>query len=90
MENYFIRISVRDKNGKLIKDENGNVRIDINFEISESKIHSIESYMRSYKTILQTWMPENQISIEVGYISSISATCPTLYELTNEGKFLKF
>ena len=86
---YYMRIEVRDKNGKLIRDENGNVRTNLNTSVLEHELVVIENIMRSHKKTLQAWMPENKITIEVGYRDSISSTCPVLFCLTDE-KFSKF
>ena len=89
MESYYMRIEVRDKNGKLIRDENGSVRSTLNTSILEHEITVIENVMRSHLKTLQAWMPENKITIEVGYRDSISKTHPVLFCLT-EDKFSKF
>ncbi len=86
---HYMRIEVRDKNGKLIKDENGSVRSTLNINILEHELVAIENIMRSHKKTLQAWMPENKITIEVGYRDSISGTHPVLFCLT-EDKFYKF
>jgi len=89
MQSYYMRIEVRDKNGKLIRDENGNVRPTLNTSILEHELPAIENIMRSHKKTLQAWMPERKITIEVGYRDSISKTHPVLFCLTDE-KFSKF
>ncbi len=89
IENYTIRIEVRDENGKLILDENGNKQISIQYEV-EMLTENMEFNLRRLSGTLKTWMPERKINIEASVFNTISRTYMTMFSFyVEEDKFIK-
>lgn len=88
-ENYHIRIEVRDDNGKLILDENGNKQIAISYDV-EMLTDNMEFNLRHLANVLKTWMPNRQINIEVSVFNTISRTYMTMFSFyAEEQRFVK-
>ena len=88
-ENYNIRIEVRDENGKLILDENGNKQIAISYDV-DMLTDNMEFNLRHLANTLKTWMPNRQINIEASVFNTISRTYMTLYSFyEGEDRFVK-
>jgi hypothetical protein len=89
IENYTIRIEVRDENGKLILDENGNKQISIQYEV-EMLTENMEFNLRRLSGTLKTWMPNRNIEIIAMVRNSVSETYMTMFSFnSNEDKFIK-
>ena len=88
-ENYNIRIEVRDENGKLILDENGNKQIAISYDV-DMLTDNMEFNLRHLANTLKTWMPNRQINIEASVFNTISRTYMTMYSFyEGEDRFVK-
>ena len=89
IENYTIRIEVRDENGKLILDENGNKQISLSYEI-EMLTENREFNLRHLANTMKTWMPERKINIEASVFNTISRTYMTMFSFyVEENRFVK-
>ena len=89
IENYTIRIEVRDENGKLILDENGNKQISLSYEI-EMLTENVEFNLRHLANTMKTWMPERKINIEASVFNTISRTYMTMFSFyVEENRFVK-
>ena len=88
-ENYNIRIEVRDENGKLILDENGNKQIAISYDV-EMLTDNMEFNLRHLANTLKAWMPERKINIEASVFNTISRTYMTMFSFYGEeNRFVK-
>lgn len=89
IENYTIRIEVRDENGKIILDENGNKQISIQYEL-EMLTDNMEFNLRHLSITLNSWMPNRNIEISAMVHNSISGTYMTMFSLyVKENRFVK-
>ena len=89
IENYTIRIEVRDENGKLILNENGGKEISIRYEV-EMLTENMEFNLRLLIRTLKAWMPNRQISIDAMVHNKISGTYMTMFSFyVNEDRFIK-
>lgn len=88
-ENYNIRIEVRDENGKLILDENGNKQISIQYDV-DMLTDNMEYNLRHLANTLKAWMPNRQITIEASVFNTISRTYMTMFSFyAEENRFVK-
>ena len=69
-ENYRINIEVRDSNGAMILNEDGNKIDKISYN-SEMLTNNVESNLRHLSHTLKAMMPDRQISIEVNVHNKI-------------------
>ena len=89
MDKYTIRIEVRDSEGKIIIDENGNKVTDITYEV-EMYEGNIEFNITRLAKQLKAFMPDRQINIDFNHFNTISRTYMTMYSYyVNEGRFVK-
>ena len=89
IENYTIRIEVRDENGKIILDENGNKQISIQYEL-EMLTDNMEFNLRHLSITLNSWMSNRNIEISAMVHNSISGTYMTMFSLyVKENRFVK-
>ena len=91
MKQLFYSIEVRDKEGKLYKNSNGNNICSFDFESedkNESSVKSIcERAFRNYQAICKEG---SQINITVSYFNSFSNSYSLLYSFYGaENKFIK-
>lgn len=88
-ETYTIRIEVRDENGKLIVDENGNKQIGINYDV-EMLTDNMEFNLRHLGKTLKAWMPNRKIDIEASVFNTISRTYMTMFSFyVDENRFIQ-
>lgn len=88
-EKFYFTIEVRDKNGKLLLDSEGNKQISLNYEVAMLE-SNMENELTRLANKLKTFMPNRQISIEVSVFNSISRTYMTMYSYyVNENRFIK-
>lgn len=89
IENYTIRIEVRDENGKLILDDNGNKQISIQHEV-EMLTENMEFNLRYLSKTLKAWMPNRQIILEALVHNKISGTYMVMFSFyVGENRFVK-
>ena len=88
-EKFYFTIEVRDKNGKLLLDSEGNKQISLDYEVAMLE-SNMENELTRLANKLKTFMPNRQISIEVSVFNSISRTYMTMYSYyVNENRFIK-
>lgn len=80
-KNYYkINIIVRDANNKVIKDEVGNKRTNLDFDTTINEGNE-ETYLIQLNKTLKTWMNQNEIQLELNAPDSISGGYITMYSL---------
>ncbi len=85
-EKYKINIEVRDGEGKIILDDNGNKVTHISFNV-EMLTSEMEFNLRK---LAKLFTPDRQINIEVYVYNSISGTYMNMFSFyVNEGRFVK-
>jgi len=88
-EKFYFTIEVRDENGKLLLDSEGNKQISLDYEVAMLE-SNMENELTRLANKLKTFMPNRQISIEVSVFNSISRTYMTMYSYyVNENRFIK-
>ena len=89
LEKYSVRIEVRDSEGKIILDENGNKVLGINYEV-EMVEANIEPNITRLAKELKALMPNRQINIDFSHFNTISRTYMTMYSYyVSEERFVK-
>jgi hypothetical protein len=88
-EKFYFTIEVRDKNGKLLLDSEGNKQISLDYEVAMLK-SNMENELTRLANKLKTFMPNREIEIDVSVFNSISRTYMTMYSYyVNENRFIK-
>jgi len=88
-ENYKINIEVRDSEGKIILDDNGNKVTHITYD-TKMLTSNMEFNLRQLANTLKAFMPDRQINIEVYVHNSISGTYMNMFSFyVNEDRFVK-
>lgn len=85
LEHFTISITIRDENGKLLRDSNNAMRSDWRYETKTTKDLAYKQ-MQGLKATLQTWMPDRDIEIQLMYFDSISRTYPVIAEITSKSE----
>jgi hypothetical protein len=89
LEKYIVYIEVRDSEGKIILNDDGNKVIDITYE-TEMLTSNMEFNLRHLAKKLKAFMPDRQINIDVYVRNSISATLMNMYSFrVSEDKFVQ-
>jgi hypothetical protein len=89
MENYSVTIENRTKDMKAVRDDEGNNRSTLSFDVNINE-GSEESYLNQLAKTLKTWLPDNQTSIELSVFNSISGTYMKMYSFyINENRFIE-
>jgi hypothetical protein len=89
IEKYKINIEVRDSEGKIILDDNGNKVTHISYDV-EMLTSNMEFNLQQLAKFLKAFMPDRQINIEVYVHNSISGTYMNMFSFyVNEGRFVK-
>ena len=89
IEKYWVKIEVRDSEGKMILNELGNKVDDISYDI-EILTSTMESYLNRLARKLKAFMPDRQINIEVYVHNSISRTYMNMFSYyVDENRFVK-
>lgn len=90
IETYWIKVEVRDSNGKRLLDENGN-KVDDLLNKVEMLTSNMESTLKHLASSLKVFMPDRKISIEVYVYNEISATCMNMFSYyVNDNKFVQY
>ena len=88
-EKYKINIEVRDSEGKIILDENGNKCLSLSYE-TEMLTSNMELNLRHLANTLKAFMPNRRINIEVYVHNTISATYMNMFSFyTSEDRFVQ-
>lgn len=89
-ETYSILIEVRDSNGKLIQDENGNKITGLKTELTCSNV-ILERELTAIGETLSALMPDRKITVEASLPNSISGTWMSMAEYrSSEKRFIEF
>jgi hypothetical protein len=84
-EKFVICFEVRDSKNRLIKDTTGEIQNRLSFDKEVMNNAQLESFLKSYYTTLEAWMPENQIKIKAFILSEISHTYMELFCFDSKG-----
>ena len=88
-EKYKINIEVRDSEGKIILDDNGNKVTHISYD-TEMLTSNMEFNLRHLAKSLKAFMPDRQINIEVYVHNTISGTYMNMFSFyVSEDRFVK-
>lgn len=88
-EKYKINIEVRDSEGKIILDDNGNKVTHISYD-TEMLTSNMEFNLRHLAKSLKAFMPDRQINIEVYVHNFISGTYMNMFSFyVSEDRFVK-
>lgn len=88
-DTYLITVEVKDSNGNVFKDKEGNKVHDISFELSFSKDNA-ERILTDLANKMKLFMPTNQIEISARWFSDMSETYMLMYSFYgNENRFVK-
>ena len=88
-EKFYFTIEVRDENGKLLLDSEGNKQISLDYEVAMLE-SNMENELTRLANKLKTFMPNREIEINVSVFNSISRTYMTMYSYyVNENRFIK-
>jgi hypothetical protein len=89
VEKYKVNIEVRDSEGKIILDDNGNKVTHISYDV-EMLTSNMEFNLRHLAKSLKAFMPDRQINIEVYIHNSISRTYMNMFSFyVSEDRFVK-
>ena len=89
MENYKVTIEARTKDFKLLRDDDGNNQSQLSFDIKINS-GSEEKYLNQLAKTLKTWLPVNQLIIELSIYNNISQSYMCMYSLyVNTNQFVK-
>jgi len=91
MGKYKIDIEVRDSEGKIIHNEDGNkvLGLKYNVELPENKF-LIERELKELGISLKALMPTHQIEVSLNHFNNISGTYMTMYSYyVSEGRLVK-
>lgn len=84
-EKFVICFEVRDSENRLIKDTTGEIQNRLSFDLEVKNYAQLKSFLKSYYTTLEAWMPENQIKIKAFVLSKISQTYIELFCFDSKG-----
>ena len=88
-EKYIVYIEVRDSEGKIIRNDDGNKVTDISYE-TEMLTSNMELNLRHLAKKLKAFMPDRQINIDVYVRNSISATLMNMFSFyVSEDRFVQ-
>ena len=88
-ENYKINIEVRDSNGAMILNEDGNKIDNISYNV-EMLTENMEFNLRRLSRTLKAIMPDRLINIEVYVHNTISGTYMNMFSFyVSEDRFVK-
>lgn len=97
-ETYNIGIEVRNSNGKLIRDREGNkytaLQVELSFDTEAEYSHGIkgalESHMRQIGNTMKAWALEGAIiTVEASWLNTISSTYMVMHSYyVNENRFI--
>jgi hypothetical protein len=88
-EQYRINVEVRDINGKIIQDFEGNNRPSFSFDLTTDPIH-MESHLTQLTITLKAYMPDRKINISASVLNTISNTYMVMYSYYgSENRFIK-
>jgi hypothetical protein len=88
-DNYKIDIEVRDSEGKIIQDKNGNKYLSLSYNIL-MLTSDMELNLQHLANTLKVFMPDRQINIEVYVKNTISKTYMNMFSFyVNENRFVK-
>ena len=88
-ERYKISIEVRDSEGKLIVDENGNKVTSISYDV-DMLPDNMENNLTRLGTQLKALMPDRIINLDASVHNSISGTYMSMFSYyVNENRFVK-
>lgn len=89
MEKYNVTIEARTKDFKLLRDDDGNNQSQLSFDIKINS-GSEEKYLNQLAKTLKTWLPVNQLIIELSIYNNISQSYMCMYSLyVNTNQFVK-
>ena len=84
-EKFVICFEVRDSKNRLIKDTTGEIQNRLSFDFEVKNDAQLKSFLKSYYTTLEAWMPENQIKIKAFILSEISQSYMELFCFDSKG-----
>lgn len=88
-EKYWVKIEVRDSEGKMITNEIGNKVDDISYDV-EMVPSNMEFNLTRLARTLKAFMPDRQIDIVVYVHNQISGTYMNMFSYyVNENRFVK-
>jgi hypothetical protein len=88
-EKYWIKIEVRDSEGNMLRNENGNKVDDISYDV-EMLPSNMEPNLTRLAITLKAFMPDRQINIGAYVHNSISGTYMNMFSYyVNENRFVK-
>lgn len=89
VQKYWVKIEVRDSEGKMIRNELGNKVDDISYDV-EMLPSNMEPNLSRLARTLKAFMPDRQINIEVYVHNQISGTYMNMFSYyVDEKRFVK-
>jgi len=87
--NYSVIVEVRDKDGKIFKNSNGNPQPDFKFDLNCTP-DKVEYHARTYARTLKAWMPENKLNISIHTFNEFTKTWPCDFSFyVEEDRFIE-